>query len=930
MSNNKIKVVGYAQRIFYNDGIEYRNFSPDLVGNQLASAGGTPLMTMGNFSITTNMDPKSDKTFITNKFSNFITLSDLDLTLEETNTLLSDNAGVILNLDKTKLGYYSLFGSLSEYIRVSLEDIITKWPASLYTVPVSQTSTGQILNGNTFDAYTYDPITQISTFKVDTTFINNKFQINYLLNGSIADTFNASNDLRNLTVNYASYVILNNEIEYPVIGFTGSTSLTYDYIYFKVQGNPFSGTSGRFSYHIKPSKLNEEKFFNALPDFEAFLLNRQVTPQYTATFNYPVKSDTGIILYVTESLTWPVSDGYNIDFDTTDYINYASKLLEISSDNDLFSSDLMYRFLVSESISNFDTTPVHLSDLDQDTSGQKMTKTLRIYGREYDEINRFITGIEFANTVTYNKQDNTPDVYLKNLARVLGWNLISSVVENDLLANYVTTAPSSYSGMSVGYTAAEADVELWRRLILNTPWLWKSKGARKSIEFLLKFIGAPQGLVKFNEYIYKAEAPIDIELFQQVLTLNGLDTDLSIYPIDSDGYPSPLPDTPDMYFQNNGLWYRETGGSGSTIDILTGNNPHLGPYDGGFKYINQFRNLIPNFSAVTLTSQTTTTGSVNLFTNYNLGQITNYTGPTYVDALNQDGFDLGDCVVVTSTIIPDPMPSDYITNCGCASADDDDSLSICVDKSSTVSTIANNAVCNDLISATSDPNSGVFMFSFNQYNIDGSLYSVPLQTYYASQTCCSLQGGIPYLFNQVKNVTTAQAMPAATAEVAVPTSGTTGDVPIRTEVGPVKASTTEVGTTTTVLVNSGYICCDPKLARCGCSISCAQKWVANTTPINLPPHTSTYNGPSNPFLSFTRNDGSTAIVTPDGCNCVREYTIAVPNVTDPNTGEKGYGCQLTQLGIADLANGTSSNIYQFYLSKSTGKVDCYEQNMIMK
>jgi hypothetical protein len=28
-----------------------------------------------------------------------------------------------------------------------------------------------------------------------------------------------------------------------------------------------------------------------------------------------------------------------------------------------------------------------------------------------------------------------------------------------------------------------------------------------------------------------------------------------------------------MYFQNNGLWYRETGGSNATIDILTGNNP---------------------------------------------------------------------------------------------------------------------------------------------------------------------------------------------------------------------------------------------------------------------------------------------------------------------------------------------------------------------
>ena len=295
MSNNKVKVVGYAQRIFYTDGIEYRNFSPDLVGNQLTSEGGTPLMTMGNFSITTNMEPKSDKTFTTNKFSNFVTLADLNLTLEETQTLLSDNAGVLLNLDKSKLGYYSLFGSLTEFVRVSLEDIITKWPASLYTVPISQTSGGQILNGNTFEDYSYDSLTEISNFRIDTTYIDNKFQINYLTNGTIIDTFNATNDLRNLTVNYASYVVLNNGVEYPVIGFTGSTSLKYDYIYFQVKGNPFSGTSGRFSYHIKPSKVNEEKFFNSLPDFEAYLLNRQVAPKYTASFTYPIKCPLKII-----------------------------------------------------------------------------------------------------------------------------------------------------------------------------------------------------------------------------------------------------------------------------------------------------------------------------------------------------------------------------------------------------------------------------------------------------------------------------------------------------------------------------------------------------------------------------------------------------------------------------------------------------------
>ena len=33
--NDRIKIAGYAKRIFFNDNIEYRNFSPDLVGLQL-------------------------------------------------------------------------------------------------------------------------------------------------------------------------------------------------------------------------------------------------------------------------------------------------------------------------------------------------------------------------------------------------------------------------------------------------------------------------------------------------------------------------------------------------------------------------------------------------------------------------------------------------------------------------------------------------------------------------------------------------------------------------------------------------------------------------------------------------------------------------------------------------------------------------------
>lgn len=874
--NPRVKVVGYTKSQLFGNGIEYRPFSPDLVGLQVASEGGTPLFTMGNFNITTNMEPKSDKFFITNKFSNFISLTDLDLTLAGANKLLTDNAGVLLNLDKTNLKYNAQFGSLSEFVRISLENIISNWPASLYVTNLILDANNNSILGNTYDNYTYDYLSDTALFRVNTSFIINKYQLNIFKNGSIIDTFNVGNDLRNVTVNYSSYVILVNGTEYPVLNFTGATHSTNDYVYFNVKGDPFSGvTTSNIKYHIKPNKIKEETFFNELPEFEANLLNRLVTPKYTAKFNYSVKSDDGIVLYTSDSVTWPTSDGYNIDFDTSGYVDYATRLLDISTNNDLSSSDLMNRVLVSDSISSFDTAPINLYDLDRDSTGQKVTKTLRIYGRSFDEINNFIDGISFANTVSYNKLDNIPDIYIKNLARVLGWELMSSVVENGLLASYVTTSKSTYEGQSVGLTPVEADIELWRRLILNSPWLWKSKGARKSIEFLLKFIGVPLGLVTFNEYIYKAEAPIDIDLFKIALDLNGLDnTDLSIYPIDGNGYPYPLPDTDTQYYQNYGLWFRETGGPNSTHDILTGNNPHLGPYDGGYAYINQFKGLIPNFSAVTLTSETITTGTTALFTNYDIGNITNYTGPIYVDVKNDDGTDIGNCVVVTSSIIPDPMPQSVVTDCGCSPSEDDDALSICVKINKVESSI-----CKEMAYPPEDSGLGYLYFKYFTYNSDGSIFYYgngnPLinTSIYTSKECCKANNGFPTIYSKMRG---------------------------------------------NLIENTGYVCCKTNREDgiCGCNVAC--QWRINFRPKTL-------NGVN--YVEFTKPDGTLGLVTPDGSHCLGSpsYTELAPNITDPHTGEIGVGCRLTQGGLNDLAAGSLGIMYRYQEAKKTGRIKCCDK-----
>jgi len=389
-------------------------------------------------------------------------------------------------------------------------------------------------------------------------------------------------------------------------------------MYFKVYGDPFalSSTTSDITYHVKPNSTKREEFFNSLGDLENHLLNRLTTPAYTSKYKYPIRTDSGIVLQKEDILTWTVTDGYNIDFDTAQYTSYVGKLLDLSTNFDENSSNFITRFLVSESISDFDTIQNCEGGIEE-TSGQKVNRTLKIYGREFDEVKRKIDGLQYANTVSYDKQNNTPDVVLKNVAKMLGWELTSSVLGNDLINNYLDIQESSYSGQSRGLTPLEAEYELWRRLILNSSWIWKSKGTRKAIEFIFRFIGAPEGLISLNEYLYVTDGIVDVDTFKLLLEKQNLDTDIDLYNVDSEGYPKSFANTPEMYFQKGGSWYRETGGSGATRHILDGNNPHVGPYDGGKAWRGQFETLIPNFTATTITEETITTGTTNIFTNYN-------------------------------------------------------------------------------------------------------------------------------------------------------------------------------------------------------------------------------------------------------------------------------------------------------------------------
>jgi hypothetical protein len=279
----------------------------------------------------------------------------------------------------------------------------------------------------------------------------------------------------------------------------------------------------------------------------------------------------------------------------------------------------MTRRFVANSISEFDTD----DGTTDETQGRKINKLLTIYGREFDEIKKYSDGIKFANVVTYNKRDNTPDELIKNLARTMGFETIKSVSDNKLLSYIAKSNQAVFSGESRSMSIQEIDTELWRRLVINAWWLYKSKGSRKVIEFFIKLFGLGECLINFDECVYVVDNKLDVEeTFAQVEEIMSIGlpsgttvtVDRDDYPIDEQGFPRTLPNTQDYYFQMNGFWYN--GGTQRT----TGNNPHYGPYDYGSKYFEKFSCFIDDFSGRTETTLQPYTEYLNLFNDYNHGE----------------------------------------------------------------------------------------------------------------------------------------------------------------------------------------------------------------------------------------------------------------------------------------------------------------------
>jgi len=496
-------------------------FSDDLVGFQYTQ--GSAQMTLGNFSIDDNSSTTQSRNFDLGGFSGPITLEQLsagDTHLIQSN--LNNSLLVEFNYDNSDVTNFVLYGSLKDRFRVAAQQIINFFPAALYFNGVNQVY-GSL--GNTVDSISYDPVYNRTTLTVSKLKVSNPFDLEYTTAGELElgnsltmdylvddpttgkitnTTLKAKagkiSPLRNFSLEYKKYSFSLNgsgKTEYPIVEYT-PIETGEDNLVIVLSGAPFgtTATTSTTKFYIKPNNFETQTQFNNFDSVESFLLNQKSTPQYTAEINLPRQTENGQNYTRKQKVTWEKQDLWNIDVSTEKYTNYLQTLVDIGEELDNHKTNLVSRFLTTGALKDFDS------------GGRKVEKTLQIYGRSFDDVKKFIDGIAYMNNVTYDSKNNVPNQLLRNFAKMLGWKTPSTTTKEQFLDTVLDRHEPQYPGESIGMTPAELDIEIYRRILMNTSYLFKSKGTRKAIEFLFRFIGAPEALIEFNEYVVLADCKI--------------------------------------------------------------------------------------------------------------------------------------------------------------------------------------------------------------------------------------------------------------------------------------------------------------------------------------------------------------------------------------------------------------------------------------
>lgn len=388
----------------------------------------------GTFVFQNNTDQISEKKFNKN---NWEKNGENDFWSKESlNNINKTNNSVKISLKKDiyKLKDFAYYGSCSELIRSSINDIINKFPGGLYVTSAKFTDKkGNPIKYGNSELY----------------IIDNPFNID--IYSELNEITEENNNIKYLLPNYDNYIIRNTyNVNLSLTKITKTSLLSEEekekcppYFLYKINLNSsfniycymnddnkiyYLTTSANIGKHIRPKQSIYDNFINNLDNFQKILLNQESTPKYSAVFELLKETENGYEIFF-EKFTFPVSQygKYNLDITSEKYFNYINSLSKYGAFFDNLYTNNLYRQFTHEAIKNFDWTDTlnrgEETKEEYNENGEKIQKIINLIGREFDEIKFYIDGIKNSNNITYNDSNNLPDYFLTDTLNLDGWDI---------------------------------------------------------------------------------------------------------------------------------------------------------------------------------------------------------------------------------------------------------------------------------------------------------------------------------------------------------------------------------------------------------------------------------------------------------------------------------------------------------------------------
>lgn len=498
----------------------------------------TPIYQSGNFIITVdnsiNLD--TDNTLNGEILEN-ITLDNINLPNAESEDKIELNDNVY---DLRTFAYY---GSCTELIKATISNLINTFPYELYfsdryVYYQKKDENGDTIYGKYGDDLGLDLKLIINPSQLDLYSTIIKGEVNYLLtdlsknyvfvnknneelniNKDIVFTYKDGNKCTENGKCIGEFQVREGVTIYVYQGENGSKIYLYD------------AKKDLKSCSIRPTELDSttskhistkeyfNKYYNSLDKFSQILINPTTNPKYSATFNVITPTDFGIKT-IQKTFIFPRGDGeWNIGGNEEQFQGYLSDFFKISEYYDELYSDNMWRMMTHEAIKNFDWS--FNKRIDEDLTekhiegGEKISKIIRLYGREFDEVKRYIDNIRFANNLNYQDNNTAINEALPSLLEMDGWSL-----------------------KSFGDKYENEYVNFQKVLRLNSRQILRHKGTIEGIEMLLSLFGLKSNRMvgeqycdyKITEYIFNSVTPIeDSNQIEKVKTLNSEKDDFDIF-----------------------------------------------------------------------------------------------------------------------------------------------------------------------------------------------------------------------------------------------------------------------------------------------------------------------------------------------------------------------------------------------------------------